>query len=330
MLRTLPSAGQWSIPRWRVIDMLLLSWFCRMSIGTVSSLLQLSFAVERRGHQYPSTLGPFHIATFNRIRKSTGSQKLADLKPFLPKTLNTGDASEAGDKVTGSKKASSSRGKRDDNAGNPLTVFLKELSVTREDWDTVRGAMNSMAKGKISRASRQVGNGEVSLSTRACTFWVRSRDILGNEKVLSNSDKLTALAYTFIVSHAVHYPMITPELPENEQWLWDAWNCRATFEQVICQVFQCDDGDWIWADHIPLPNEVYERPDDAPLLEAYYEKQMKVYGSATLENIEKLSLSARAIVNAAGRFKLNTVPADVREKVTTLTNEYVAVSLVLV
>jgi hypothetical protein len=57
---------------------------------------------------------------------------------------------------------------------------------------------------------------------------------------------------------------------------------------------------------------------------------MKVYGSATLENIEKLSLSARAIVNAAGRFKLNTVPADVREKVTTLTNEYVAVSLVLV
>jgi hypothetical protein len=148
MLRTLPSSGQWSIPQWRLKDNTVLAWFLRMSAGQASSLLQLSFAVERRGHEYPSSLGPFHVAIFNRIRKATGSQKLAELKPFMPKSLNTGDISEPGEKASGSKKGSGSRGKREDNAGNPLTVFLKEMNVERDNWDMVKGAMNSMAKAQ--------------------------------------------------------------------------------------------------------------------------------------------------------------------------------------
>ena len=84
-LRILPSAGTPSIPRWRVLDQGILMWFIGMADGERSALKQLSYQVEQRANLQPSTLGPFHIGVFNRIRKATGGQKLNELKVFAPK-----------------------------------------------------------------------------------------------------------------------------------------------------------------------------------------------------------------------------------------------------
>jgi hypothetical protein len=312
-LRMLPSAGEWSAPEWRVTDQYIMAWFLASSTPTTSPLMQMSYAVEQRGHAFPSTLGPFHVAVFNRIRKMTGGQKLTDLKVFMPKGLNVSNSRSGGNAA----------------AANPLALFLKETDVTEAAWDTVKGAMISSARGKMGLVGRQVSSADASLTDRASTFWVRSRDILGHEKILSSSDKLVALVYTFIVSQYYHRRMIDPGLKENSDWLWAGWFVRTMFERKIRNILQTEDADWIWADHIPVAAEGIEPRADEPVLESYYSEQMKTFGPAKMDHIEKLSAGAKAIVSAVGRVPLTSVSEEVRAGITTLTNEFVAVRGIL-
>jgi len=288
-----------------------------MADGETSTLRQLSYQVEQRANLQPSTLGPFHIGVFNRIRKATGGQKLSELKVFTPKTLNMGSAS----------KKKKGQATTNDGTTNPLTVFLKELGIDETDWETVKGAMDSMGKGKL-KASRQLDSQDQSLSSRACVFWTRSRDILKKNRG-NNSDRLGALAYSFIISFFVHRPMIVPDLKGNKEWLWEAWECRSSFQVQIEKLLKCsNDADWVWADHIALPAKDYDRPTNQPYLEAYYQKQLKTIGLSAMDNIEKLNAAAKGIMNAAGRFRLHAVPHQVRQNIAALTNEYVEVCAV--
>lgn len=321
-LRSLPGSGKPTAVRWRMLDQYILAWFLGNTGSETSPLKQLSYQIEWRARLQPSTLGPFHVAVFNRIRKATGGQKISDLKPFMPKVLNVIESTSSGK----SKKGSQSKTKRTDGAITPLAAFLKEVGVKQKEWDEVKGAMTAMAGGKINRLSRQVGAGDTSLSAKACVYWTRSRDILGGERVSSNSDKLTALAYTFVISHFTHRPMIEPGLANNNKWMWEAWQCRSCFQDNMCTLFKSSDsGDWLWADHITLPATVYKREAELPYLQSFYEKQMQTFGAETLVHIEKLNATAKAIVAAAGRFQLKAVPEDVQANITTLTNEFVEV-----
>jgi hypothetical protein len=165
-------------------------------------------------------LGPFHVAVFNRIWKATGGQKISDLKPFMPKVLNM-VKSTSSRKASSLKTGSQSKMKGTNSAMTALAAFLKEVGVKQKEWDEVKGAMTAMAGRKMNHPSRHVSAGDTSLSVRACVYWTRSRDILGDERVLSNGDKLTALAYMFMISHFIYRPMIEPGLANNDKWMWD-------------------------------------------------------------------------------------------------------------
>ena len=282
--------------------------------------MQLSYAVEHCAHRHPSTLGPFHVEIYNRIRKTAGSQKISNLKPLLPKTLNIA-ASSASSKAAGKKKATSGKAS---GTMNRLDAFLEEIDISQDDWESAKSAMNSMIKNKNPGVKRHSPPNATYVES-ARTFWVRSRDILGTERISVDSDKLTALVYSFVISHFFHLYMIQPEL-KSEEWLWEAWKCRSNFEHLICDLFDCDNGDWIWADHIPLSEVDVERPEGAPYLESVYDEQVKEFGPQTIEHVEKLNASVKAIMASVSRFPLDMLDTESREEVAELTNEFVKVS----
>ena len=319
-LRNMPSSGQWSIPRWRVIDQFVLSFFIAYGDTDKSALKQLSFKVEQRGHQQPSTLGPFHVAVFNRIRKVTGGQKLSEVKVFMPKVLNVGDG------ASGSKQGGRGKTKTTGDGANALAAFLKEIGMTANEWNMIKETMQLLASGKLKRTTREVTSSNASIRTRAGVFWVRSQDLFSAEKGgRPTSDRLAGVMYSFAISYVVHATMIDPTIDDNDEWLWEAWQCRTSFEHQIASVLKCDDADWIWADHIPVPDDQVERPANARYLESVYEKRIKSFGASTMEHIEQLNATAKAVVNAAGRFRLHNVDDETRQQIAMLTNDFVEV-----
>jgi hypothetical protein len=240
----------------------------------------------------------------------------------MPKTLNVSET------ATSSKQSVRSKTKAASEL-NALVSFLTEIGITEKDWNSAKDAMKLMAAGKMQRTAREVSETDKALSSRACVFWVRSKDHLTGERtVTSTSDRLVALVYAFMISQFVHRPMIDKDVGTTEQWLWDALDCRSSFERQINILFKSTDADWIWADHIPIPVSG-TRPSDIPYLESFYEKQMKSFGASTLDHIEKLNAATKAIVTAAGRFPMTIVPDDVRTKLAVLTNEFVDVSVII-
>ena len=118
-------------------------------------------------------------------------------------------------------------------------------------WDEITGELNMMVWVKAHGVPRKAVKGD-SLTSRARSFWVRSRDILANDRVSSNSDKLPALAYTFALSEFFTVPIMMPELQGSEDWLWEAYFIYQSFQTVIAKPFKCGDADWMWADQIAL------------------------------------------------------------------------------